>query len=201
VRPPGPAEFVIEATGGRRAVRMSGRSDGRSDVVADCHALPLGSGSVRELLVTGVLEHVTTREIEERLLPHWHDLLAPGDTPARTVDWEAAIERYRVGGIDAEDCTRSCSAARARRACCTPRRCCCALARRPRGMHSGPTADDGAARPPWRSSRTARRPALSDAPRLPCVSIVVSTLDRAPYLRRLLGSLGHLITRRSRSWS
>lgn len=72
-------------------------------VTADPAAPPFATASIAELQVRHVLERYAEREAAERLLPRWWSLLAPaGLLRVVCYDWEAALELYRAGSIDAQ---------------------------------------------------------------------------------------------------
>ena len=74
------------------------------DVVADVGELPFEEASLREVFSAHLLEHFPQEELIRRLLPHWHDLLAPGAAfRAVAPDGEAMLANFAAGRYAFED--------------------------------------------------------------------------------------------------
>jgi len=99
---PGPMVALDHERGGR-GIEVRAAAGESVRVVADPSAPPFATDSIAELQVRHVLERYGQREAAERLLPRWRALLVPGGL-LRVVccDWEAALELYRAGSIDAQ---------------------------------------------------------------------------------------------------
>jgi hypothetical protein len=99
----GPTVALDYERRGRGRVEVRAGADESVRVTADPAAPPFATGSIAELQVRHVMERYAEREAAERLLPRWRSLLAPGGVlRMMCCDWEAALELYRAGSIDAQ---------------------------------------------------------------------------------------------------
>ena len=74
------------------------------DVVADVGDLPFETGSVDEVFSSHVLEHFPEEQLRRALLPHWHNVLAPGGKLRAIVpDGEAMLAQYAEGNYPFEE--------------------------------------------------------------------------------------------------
>lgn len=68
------------------------------DIVAEPHEIPLDHGSVSEIVVGDLLDHLSEAELRDRLLPHWRALLGSGGTlRLATLNGRALLDAVKTG--------------------------------------------------------------------------------------------------------
>jgi hypothetical protein len=85
-------------------VNVDSRELPHVDIIAEAGDLPVQRGTVKEIFSAHLLEHFPQEELRRRLLPYWHNLLAPGGTFHAVVpDGEAMLAGLAAGTYAFED--------------------------------------------------------------------------------------------------
>jgi predicted SAM-dependent methyltransferase len=79
-------------------VNVDSRELPHVDIIAEAGDLPVQRGTVKEIFSAHLLEHFPQEELRRRLLPYWHNVLAPGGTFHAVVpDGEAMLSGIAAG--------------------------------------------------------------------------------------------------------